>query len=99
MNDPASIDRPGLPPSWRLALWGGIAALLAIPAIAMQFTPEVNWGPGDFLAAAGLLGLTGLGLEFAARASVSRGGRLLAAGAIVLLLMLVWAELAVGIFD
>ena len=51
MDRPASLARPGLPPSWRLALWGGIALLLVLPALAMQFTREVNWGPGDFAAA------------------------------------------------
>ena len=31
---------------WMLA---GIAGLLMIPLIAMQFTDEVNWQVGDFL--------------------------------------------------
>lgn len=98
MDRPASLARPGLPPSWRLALWGGIALLLVLPALVMQFTREVNWGPGDFAAAAGLLGMTGLGLELAARAPLSRLGRLAAAAALVGLLLAVWVELAVGIF-
>jgi hypothetical protein len=29
--------------------------LLMIPAIAMQFSDEMNWGPGDFLVAGALL--------------------------------------------
>jgi len=29
--------------------------LLLIPAVAMQFTSEVSWGPGDFLVAGTLL--------------------------------------------
>lgn len=99
MNGEAPIDRPGLPPSWRIALWGTIAALLALPALAMQFTREVNWGPGDFLAAAILLGTTGLGLELSARAPLSRVGRVAGAATLVLALLAVWAELAVGIFD
>lgn len=97
MTRNAPIDRPGLPPSWRLALWGGIAGVLALPAVAMQFSREVNWGPGDFLAAALLLGLTGLGLELAARAPLSRRLRIAAALALVVMLLLIWAELAVGI--
>lgn len=91
-------DRPGLAPFWRTMLWGIVAALLAVPAIAMQFTGEVNWGPGDFVVAAGLLGMTGLALELAARARLSRAAKLLAAGGIVLALLVVWAELAVGLF-
>ncbi len=76
---------------WRLA-----AVLLLAPAIAMQFTPEVNWGPGDFLAAALLLGVTGVSLEIAAalpRRQWRSRGTVLA----VAVLLLVWLELAVGI--
>lgn len=89
---------PGLPGNLRLALWGAIAALLLLPALAMQFTREVAWGPGDFIVAAGLLGLTGIGIEYAARMPGSALKRLAVAGAVVALLLVVWAELAVGIF-
>ena len=95
----AQIRHPGLTPTARAVLWGLFAAVLIAPAVAMQFTAEVNWGPGDFVVAAGLLGLTGLGLELAARASLSRMGKMFAAGGIVLALLVVWAELAVGLFD
>ena len=81
----------------RRAGWGLAAAILVLPALAMQFSTEVNWGPGDFLAAALLLGLTGLGLEVAAalpRRSWRRRGAVIAVAA----MLLVWAELAVGIF-
>ncbi|MCB2088246.1 MAG: hypothetical protein R3E18_01020 [Sphingomonadaceae bacterium] len=40
--------RTGLSGKWRLALWGTAAALLAVPAIAMIFTGEVNLGTGRF---------------------------------------------------
>ena len=83
----------------RLALWGAIVALLALPAVAMQFTREVNWGPGDFVAAAVLLGLTGLGLELAARAPIGRAARFFAAGLVLLALLVIWAQLAVGLLD
>lgn len=82
----------------RIVLWGGIAALLVAPAIAMRFTAEVDWGAGDFIAAAGLLGLTGIGLELAARVAGSKAKRLAIASAILSLLTIVWIELAVGIF-
>ena len=87
-----------MPPATRMrrAGWSLAAAILAVPAIAMQFSTEVNWGPGDFIAAALLLGLTGLALEVAAalpRARWRRGGALLAIAA----LLLIWAEQAVGI--
>jgi len=84
---PATIRRAG----WSLA-----AAILALPAIAMQFTSAVNWGPGDFATAALLLGLSGLGLEVAA-ALPRRRWRGRAAVITIAALLLVWAELAVGI--
>lgn len=98
MTDTLAV-RPGLTPAWRMALWGTFAVFLVIPAVAMQFTGEVNWGPEDFGAAAALFAMTGLGLELTARARLSRIGKLLVAAAVVLALMLVWAELAVGLFD
>lgn len=85
------------PQTIRKAGWSLAAALLALPAIAMQFTSEMNWGPGDFLAAALLLGTTGIVLEIAAalpRRQWRSRGTVLA----VAMLLLVWAELAVGIF-
>ena len=42
-------------PLWRVVMWGMIASLLVLPAVAMCFTPAVNWGAEDFLAAAVLL--------------------------------------------
>jgi hypothetical protein len=77
--------------------WSLASALLLLPALAMQFSTEVNWGPGDFLAAALLLGLTGFGLEVAARLPRRRWRRR-GAMLVVAALALVWAELAVGIF-
>ena len=79
----------------RKAGWSLAAGLLLLPAIAMLFTNEMNWGPGDFLAAALILGGVGLGLEGAARQhGRSRLAVVLAALATGLL---VWVELAVGI--
>lgn len=100
MNQRITCSEPsrGLPRPWRLVLWGTLAAPLLFSAVAMQFTAEVNWGPGDFVLAAALLGLTGLGLELAARARLSRAGRIAAGGAILALLLVIWAELAVGLF-
>ncbi|MGH6785889.1 MAG: hypothetical protein ACREBO_03590 [Novosphingobium sp.] len=99
MTQPAALSRSGLSPALRWALWGAIAALLALPAAAMQFTREVAWGPEDFIAAAMMLGLTGLALEATVRFVTTPLRRALTAGAIFASLLLVWAELAVGIFD
>jgi len=83
--------------NWRLLGWGLVVLLLAIPAVAMRLTSEVNWGPEDFLAAALLLGGTGIALELVARFVAGRALRMLLAVTVILALLLVWAELAVGI--
>lgn len=74
------------------------AVLLAVPAIAMSFTDEVNWSVFDFLMAAGLLFGTGIALELTLRTVKSNSGRWVAGGLVLFALALVWAELAVGIF-
>lgn len=84
--------------NWRLLGWGGAALLLLLPAGAMLVTPEMNWGPGDFLAFAGLLLGAGAGLELTLGGRGSARRRGLAACAVLTLTLLVWAELAVGIF-
>jgi hypothetical protein len=73
------------------------AALLSVPFVAMQFTSEVAWGPGDFIAAFVLLFAAGVGCAIAVRGFSSGPRRVLAAAAVVLAAALVWAELAVGI--
>lgn len=96
MNESATIAS-SLLSRWRILMWGAIAAIILIPAIAMQFTSEVHWTVADFVFAAVLLGGAGLAVEFATRASRSwayRGGVVVALGAGVLLL---WANGAVGI--
>src|SRR3954469_1092777 len=45
---------------WRVAGWSFAAGLLALPALAMQFTHEVNWTGFDFLVAGGMIGGVGL---------------------------------------
>jgi hypothetical protein len=81
----------------RLAGWCAAAALLLAPLVAMQFTGEVNWGWGDFLAAAVLVGSAGLAFEFAASRSGSRAYRAATGVALAAAFVLVWANLAVGI--
>ncbi|MBX7539543.1 hypothetical protein [Qipengyuania sphaerica] len=83
----------------RIAYWALAAAVLLIPAVAMQFTAEVAWGPGDFAIMAGLLLLVGLGVELALRTTLRLRGKLLAIAAMLGLFLLVWSELAVGLFD
>ena len=72
--------------------------LLLIPLIAMQFTDEVKWTLFDFVVAGILLLGTGLLFELVIRKF--RKTKIRAAVCIVLLIVLIiiWAELAVGIF-
>lgn len=75
-----------------------VTALLTIPFIAMQFTQEVNWTFSDFVIAAILLFGTGLLCELVIRKTKSKTQRILVCGAILFCLVLVWIELAVGLF-
>jgi hypothetical protein len=72
--------------------------LLLIPLTAMQFTSEVRWGFGDFVVAACLIFGAGVGLILVARYTKRRGLRAALMGTIALALVVLWAELAVGIF-
>lgn len=74
-------------------------ALLAVPLIAMQFSTQVAWGPGDFLVIGGMLLALGAGLELAIRSASTRTGRIVGIGIAIAVFLAVWAELAVGIFD
>ncbi|ANE52908.1 hypothetical protein [Flavisolibacter tropicus] len=75
-----------------------VVLLLLIPFIAMQFTTEVDWKLGDFLIMGVLLLGTGLACEFVIRKVRKLDYRIAICVAIVIAFLLVWAELAVGIF-
>ncbi|MCD6011339.1 MAG: rane protein [Flavipsychrobacter sp.] len=72
--------------------------LLLIPLVAMQFTNEVDWKAGDFIIMGTLLYGTGLACEFVLRKVKGTGYRIAMCAIILVLLFLIWAELAVGIF-
>lgn len=74
------------------------ALLLLIPFIAMQFTSEVNWTLFDFVVAGVLLFGTGLILELIMRKVKQTRHRITLCIVIILALLVVWVELAVGIF-
>ncbi len=74
------------------------AGLMMVPAIAMLFTDEMNWGPGDFLVMGALLFGTGLAYVLITQKMATRGSRLAIGGGLAAALLTVWAELAVGIF-
>ncbi|WP_020536444.1 hypothetical protein [Lewinella cohaerens] len=75
-----------------------IPLLLLIPFIAMQFSGEVHWGLLDFVVAGFLLLTAGLAVELVLRRVTQRRHRALLLLAILAVFLLVWAELAVGLF-
>ena len=75
------------------------AVLLLVPLIAMAFSDEVQWNLADFLIAGVLLCGAGYLISLALRASKRTVIRSVLIVAIIAVLLLVWAELAVGIFD
>lgn len=94
--------------SWRGAIslvrpvgWFMVALVLLFPLIAMQFEQRlrwgVNWTVGDFLVAALLLCSTGAALELAVRINGSLAYRAGAFLGIGVALVMIWANLAVGL--
>lgn len=81
---------------WRIVGWGGAATLVLLPAIAMQFTSEVNWTLSDFGFAAMLFGALGLGIELAVRMTPDRFYRAGASFALLSAFLVVWSNGAVG---
>lgn len=74
------------------------AGLLLVPFIAMQFTDEVKWGVFDFIVAGLLLFGTGIAIEVVLRLLTTFWSRFISCAVILVVLFLVWAELAVGLF-
>ena len=72
--------------------------LLFIPLIAMQFTDEVNWTLFEFVVAGGLLLGTSLMCELVIRKVNKIKYRIAICIALLIVLLLIWADLAVGIF-
>lgn len=74
------------------------ALLLMIPLVAMQFTDEVKWTVFDFIVAGGLLFGTGLLCELVLRKVKKVEHRIILCVVLLAVLVLIWLELAVGIF-
>ncbi len=83
----------------RLTIILAIAAgLLLVPLIAMQFTNQVTWSGSDFMVMGLLLLLTGLAIEFVLRRVRKMNHRIVFCLLTIAVFLLVWAELAVGVF-
>jgi uncharacterized membrane protein YgdD (TMEM256/DUF423 family) len=76
----------------------GTAAILLVPLVAMRFTREVNWGLLDFAVAAVLLAGAGSLYVLLTHKLRTAPQRRLIGGGLLLTLLLLWAELAVGVF-
>ncbi len=75
-----------------------VPVLLMIPLIAMQFTNEVNWSLSDFIIMGVLLLSMGLICELIIRSVQKSTYRIALCIAVLVMLFLIWAELAVGVF-
>jgi bacteriorhodopsin len=75
-----------------------VALLLIIPLIAMLLTDEVKWSLFDFVVAGVLLLGTGLMCELVMRKVNKIGHRIAICVVLLAALLLIWLELAVGIF-
>lgn len=83
-----------------------VTGLILLVPLALQLTigtgvdgQGFNWKLGDFVIMGALLFSTGLAIDFAARKITNPVYRVFAVIAIVLALLLIWADLAVGIFN
>jgi hypothetical protein len=67
--------------------------------IAMQFTSEVNWSAFDFIMAAILLLATALFCNWIWSKVKNTKTKFMLCAVVLFVLILVWTEIAVGIFD
>jgi len=86
-------------PNGRLIIILAIAtALLLVPFVGMLFTKEVKWTLSDFVVAAVLLYGTAFLFELIMRKIRTTKYRVIAFIILFVSLILIWAELAVGVF-
>jgi hypothetical protein len=81
---------------WRIAGWSIPVLLLMLPAVAMQFTSEVDWSVSDFIFAGVLFGIVGLAFELIVRTSDSLAYRFGAGLAVISAFLTIWVNGAVG---
>lgn len=79
----------------RIAL--ATVSLLQVPLVAMQFTNEVTWSLADFVVAGALLFGAGLTYELVSRRAGNIAYKVAVGIAVVTGLILIWANLAVGL--
>lgn len=72
--------------------------LLLFPLVGTLVSNEVNWSFFDFIVMGMLILLVSFGIKQIIKRTNSMHYRILLIGSILLLFLLVWVELAVGIF-
>jgi len=94
---PRAFDR--LLARHRISGWIALATggVLLIPLIAMQFSREVDWSPADFAIMGALLFTAATTFVLIAR-RIPRPYRWPTAALITAAFLIIWAELAVGVF-
>ena len=75
-----------------------VGLLLIIPLIAMQLTDKVEWSLFDFIIMGTLLLITGLMGEIIFKKVKKYKNRVILYVVVAITFLLIWAELAVGIF-
>lgn len=73
-------------------------ALLCIPLVGNIISKEVNWSAADFLIAGVLLFSTAFLINLVRTKIKKQSHRILTCAFVLIVLALIWAELAVGIF-
>jgi tetrahydromethanopterin S-methyltransferase subunit F len=92
--------KTGITPNNRIFIWVGIltGVVLLIPLLAMQFSDTVNWTLFDFIVLGTLFFVTSSLFAVAAQKGRSPKQRIIIGGILFAILLLIWAELAVGLF-
>jgi len=73
--------------------------LLLLPLIGMFVSNQINWSFFDFFIMGILILSLSFGIKQVFKTTKNTKYRILIIGTIVIVFLLVWAELAVGIFD
>lgn len=76
----------------------GTLLILSIPFVAMQLTDKVDWGVVDFVIIGTLLVAAGVVFELILKKAQTTTQKLAFGILLLLAVLYVWAELAVGIF-
>ena len=73
--------------------------LLIIPLLGMLITDEVDWTIFDFIIMGIILLLLGIGINFISNQKKSIQSKTIYIGLLISMFLIIWAELAVGVFN